>query len=75
MSDILVRGLNSVTVDRLKARAKRNGRSLQREAKLILEQAATPTIAEALASADRIRRGIGKRFSDSSRLIRQDRDR
>jgi len=75
MSDILVRGLKSTTLDRLKARAKRNGRSLQREAKLILEEAATPSIAEAIAAADRVRRRLGRRFTDSTALIRRDRAR
>jgi len=38
MPDILVRGLDARVVKRLKDRAKQNGRSLQSEAKLLLEQ-------------------------------------
>jgi len=40
MADVLVRNLDRETLDRLKARAARNHRSLQSEAKILLEQAA-----------------------------------
>jgi plasmid stability protein len=40
MPGIFVRGLKASTIKRLKDRAKRNGRSLQSEAKLLLEQSA-----------------------------------
>ena len=40
MPDILIRGLDAQAVKRLKTRAKQHGRSLQGEAKLLLEQAA-----------------------------------
>lgn len=78
MSDILIRGVNTKTLQRLKMRAKRNGRSLQGEAKLILENAAGQTLSESLASAQRWRKKLakpGKRFSDSADLIAEDRSR
>lgn len=76
MADILVRGLDAKTVARLKEQAKRNGRSLQREAKLVLEQAASYTLQEALASARRWQRTLrGRRVADNAALVREDRSR
>lgn len=76
MAQILVRGLEQTIVDRLKKRAKRDGRSLQSEVKLILEQAAQIDMDSALKLAESIRRKFkGRKFSDSSGLIREDRDR
>jgi len=40
MPDVLIRGLDAKVLKRLKARAKQNGRSLQSEARLLLERAA-----------------------------------
>ncbi|HSW44109.1 MAG TPA: hypothetical protein VLM89_00890 [Phycisphaerae bacterium] len=75
MADILIRNLDPKTVQRLKARAKLHRRSLQGEAKLILERAAGSSIEEALAAAEQIRKGLGRKFSDSASLIREDRER
>ncbi len=78
MSDVLVRGLSGQTVKLLKARAKRNGRSLQSEAKMILEQASGYALPDALAAAGRWRKKLGssaKRGSDSVSMIREDRER
>jgi plasmid stability protein len=76
MSDILVRGLNAQTLKRLKARARRHGRSLQGETRLLLERAAgagTGEVAHMLAKWRR--KFAGRRFADSVDLIREDRDR
>ena len=75
MPDILVRGLDKRTVDRLKARAKRNGRSLQSEAKMVLENAAGAPTTEVLEAARQWRKKLGRRFEDSAELIREDRER
>jgi len=76
MSDILVRGLDAEAVKRLKARARRHGRSLQSEAKLLLEQAAGASGEEVAAMLDGWkRRFAGRRLADSAKLIREDRDR
>lgn len=76
MSDILVRGLKDETVKRLKARAKRHGRSLQGEAKMLIEQAAGAGSEEIAAMLDGWkRRFAGRRFGSSAKLIREDRDR
>ncbi len=75
MPDILVRNLAPETVKRLKARARRHGRSLQSEAKIVLEDAAGASVEEVLAAARDWRTKLGRRFDDSVDLIRQDRDR
>ena len=79
MAQILVRDLDDALVARLKERAKLNHRSLQGEVKAILEETAPmATRTEALAIVDRWQRyweERGKTFSDSSELIRGDRDR
>lgn len=75
MPDILIRGFDAQLLKRLKARAKRNGRSLQSEAKMVLEQAAGPTMAEALERAAQWRKKLGRQFSNSADLIREDRER
>ncbi len=76
MPDILIRGLDARTLKRLKARARRNGRSLQNEAKLVLEQAAGGGAEEIAEMLDRWRkRFAGRRFRGSEDLIREDRAR
>jgi plasmid stability protein len=76
MADILIRGFDAHALRRLKARAKRNGRSLQSEAKLLLEQAAGPGPAEVAAMLEKWRRKLrGRKFDDSVSLIREDRER
>jgi plasmid stability protein len=76
MGSILVRGLDQTTIERLKERARLNGRTLQQEVKVLLERAAeTLTMGEARRLSDTWRRHLGGRsFSDSARLIREDRD-
>jgi plasmid stability protein len=77
MAQLLVRDLDLKVVERLKEQARRNHRSLQGEVRAILEQAAaTATHGEALAMVDKWRRKWGERvFSDSTQLIREDRER
>lgn len=78
MPDILIRGVDDQAVRRLKSRARRSGRSLQGEARLILENAAGYSLAEALAVAGKWRKKLsasGQRFDDSAGLIRVDRRR
>ena len=77
MAQVLVRDLDADVVERLKDRASRHGRSLQKEAKAILEDAASRyTMEEAREAAERIRRRLaGRTFSDSAELIREDRER
>ena len=76
MAQILVRDLEVQTVERLKSRARRGGRSLQTEVKAILEQAAVLDAESARELARRLRRRHrGRRFDDAAELIRAERDR
>lgn len=81
MSEVLVRNLDEAVVEQLKSRARDNGRSLQAELKLILEQAARagssrPSRAEYRALADRVRASMGDRpQADSAALLAEDRSR
>ena len=75
MPDILVRGVKAEVVERLKMQAKRNGRSLQSEAKRLLENAAGRSIDEALEVGRSWRKKLGRSFDDSAGLIREDRER
>ena len=76
MPDILIRGLDEETLKRLKARAKRHGRSLQREAKHLLEEAAGADPKQVSAIFANWREEFaGRRFSDSTELIAEDRQR
>ncbi len=76
MPDFLIRNLHKATVERLRARAKRAGRSLQREAKRILEDAvAMPRdeLRERLAFwQDRLRE---RELDSSAELLKEDRSR
>ena len=75
MPDILVRGLEPSVVSRLKEVAKRHGRSLQGEVKAILTQNIPYTMKEALQVSEKWKkRFAGRKFSDSTLDIREDRD-
>lgn len=74
MTDMLIRGLDEKTVKRLKSSARRHGRSLQKEAKAALENAAgtgNEDVAQMLA--DWKTRFAGRKFSRSVDIIRKDR--
>jgi plasmid stability protein len=76
MAELLIRGLNHSVLERLRKRAQKNHRSLEAEARVILEQAASIDMESALELADRIRKRFkGRRFDDSAALIREDRGR
>ena len=81
MPEVLVRNLDEAVVEQLKARARGNGRSLQAELKLILEQAARPEPARMpraayRALADRIRDSLADRpQGDIAELLAEDRAR
>ena len=79
MAQLLVRNIEPEIINRLKQRAKRHHRSLQGEAKLILEDAAQKvSMEEAGAIAGKWRKRLaatGRKFSDSAELIREDRER
>ena len=75
MGQILVRDLDDVCVDRLKARAAHSGRSLQAEVKMILEQASLVDVTTVRRMAEEMRARIGRRSDvDSAEIVRELRD-
>ena len=76
MTQMLVRDLSPEVMERLKERARSNGRSLQKEVQAILEgPAETYTMAEAREVTGRWQERFTKqKLSDSAELIREDRD-
>lgn len=78
MAQVLVRNLDEKTVAQLKRRAAENGRSLQAELKLLLEQAVRPDGMDTWRSVKQFRAKMKKSrrtFTDSATLIREDRRR
>ncbi len=75
MANILIRDLNDEVLARLKAAAKAHGRSLQAEIHEVLKGASTRSLADTRRlSARWLKRLGGSSQSDSTTLIRQDRD-
>lgn len=75
MAQVLVRNIDDASIQRLKARAARQGHSLEQELRMLIAEASTrdeafwqeaATIRDSLAS---------RAFPDSTSLIREDRDR
>lgn len=84
MAQLIVENLDHDVIEKLKALAQQNGRSLQEQLKHILRQAAETAVQyntsgnmakvrETVARSQA--RYVGKSFSDSSELIRGDRER
>jgi plasmid stability protein len=70
MPNILIRDLSPETIKQLKAKAHRNGRSMQSELKNILEEAARMESLDAALLSARIRRMLGDReHMDSIDLV------
>lgn len=76
MPQVLVRDVDPQTLEQLKDRARRHGRSLQAEVKLILEQAARVNLADFRDTAARLREQFADhQRTDSTDLVREDRER
>lgn len=76
--DVLIRNIDEETLEKLKKIAEVNNRSLQQELKLLLERHAGPDIEEVRRMArESIRRykEEGRIFPDSTKDIREDRER
>ena len=75
--DLSIKGVPEKQVERLRARAKANHRSLQGELRALIEQATAP--APRRSSVDEIAIKVSKlgltRRDEAARLIREDRDR
>lgn len=76
MGQVIVRNLDDSVIDALKEKAASQKRSLEQELRLILTAAARPSRSETLALADSIRAMTpAAHTSDSTDLVREDRDR
>ena len=75
MANVLIRNLDDDTLRQLKAAAKAHGRSLQAEIHEVLRNASARRLAETRRlSAQWLKRLRGSAQSDSSALIREDRE-
>jgi len=74
MPDLLVRKIDRKDYERLRQRAKAEGKSLGQAVREMIAEKLKPTRDEALAELDRIRKKIGKVSGDSTQIIREDRD-
>ncbi len=76
MAQVIIRNIDDAAIQRLKSRAARKGISLERELRTILTQAARVDRTDFVKRAAAFRRKLaGRRHSDSTALIRTDRDR
>jgi antitoxin FitA len=78
MPDVLVRNVENEILVKLKTRAKRNGRSLQNELiQIFLSVAENETkVLSDKETAAKIKKMLrGRAFSDSARVLREDRQR
>jgi len=78
MPNLLIRDVPEDTVKALKEIAKRNGRSVQQESRMAIERHTLARAHDPAAAARRIRERFasqGRFFSDSTPLIREDRER
>jgi antitoxin FitA len=75
MAQLLVRDIPRDVVEALKRRATEHGRSAEAEHRAILEEALRPERAGFWERAAKLREEMrGRTFTDSTDLIRQDRD-
>jgi antitoxin FitA len=75
MAQVVIRNLDGVAVARLRARATRHGRSLEGELRAILSEASRDRDDDVQRARAFRARLTGRRRSDSTALIRRDRDR
>ncbi len=77
MPDFLIRDIDGEVLEKLKARARRNSRSLQSEIRIVLESAVTSSdfLTDA-GPARKIKNSFrGRKHTDSAELLREDRAR
>lgn len=78
MADVLIRNIDKETLERLKKRAKKNGRSLQEELKELLDNYAKPDVDETRKRVNEILtkyKASGKSFPDSGEELSEERGR
>ncbi len=74
MTDFLIRNLDPHVLDQLKKRAEQHGRSLQAEVHDTLKRSVRLSKAESIARAEAFRNQLPVSTTDSTDLIREDRD-
>jgi plasmid stability protein len=76
MPNVLVRDVDEKVLEKLKTKAARNGRSLQREVQFILSEAINFEPLSDSEVAKKIKDSLrGRSHSDSAELLREDRNR
>ena len=79
MGQVVIRNIDNTVIERLKARAAAQHKSLEQSLRELLTEAAKPDRVELLAELDRIRaltpaRKPGVGYPTAEQLIREDRD-
>jgi plasmid stability protein len=78
MANVLIRNIPEEVLDRFKSMAKNHKRSLQQELRVVLEKTVDQSSPDIFQKALDLRRKLRKkavRFTDSARLLREDRAR
>jgi plasmid stability protein len=76
MAQVIVRNVDNEAIARLKSRAARKGHSLEQELRLVIVEASREDHEEFWQEAARIKASLrGREHSDSTSLVREDRDR
>jgi plasmid stability protein len=78
LAELLIPNMAESLLERLQKRAEARGSTAEAEAKRILTQALDPTMADPWAVVDAIRERLassGRTFTDSTELLREDRER
>lgn len=74
MAHLVLNDVEPRLIEELRRRADPHGRSIEDEAKVVLEEALGLSRARALREAQRIRAELGGPFSESADLLREGRD-
>ncbi len=78
MANVLIRNISDEVLDRIKSVAKRHKRSLQQELRVFLENTIIQSSPEIFKKMAEIRKKLHRktiRFTDSTKLLREDRAR
>lgn len=78
MANVLIRNIPEEVVNRFKNMAKSHNRSLQQELRVVLENTALQLSPDIFLKASELRQKLRKkaiRFTDSTKLVREDRAR
>jgi len=79
MGQVVIRNIDDLVLERLKARAAEQHKSLEQSLRELLTQAAKPSRSELIAEVDRIRamtppRKPGDHYPSAEEMVREDRD-